>query len=309
MKDPLFQKCFTALKRVVPEKSKLLLAFSGGVDSTALFHLLRESKALYPFTFECVHVDHQWREESAREAAELEERVESYGIPFHLREIPKLEEEGNKEERYREARYQEIRDVYEAYQFDFLLTAHQGDDQAETVLKRLFEGASLYSLGGILEERILFGMRVFRPLLSIYRKELETYLTEKKYPFVDDSTNYDTTYTRARTRHELLPYLEESFGKRIKKNLCRLARESRELSSAVEKEVDGLIDPEAAIIPWEALHSLSSPQMSLVVQKMFPHFSADEKECFSTLVKKRSIGKKVREVELVREGVKRGDKF
>lgn len=309
MKDPLFQKCFHAIKSIVPEKSRLLLAFSGGLDSTALFHLLREAKKLYAFELECVHIDHRWRSESHQEANRLKKYVTSFALPFHSRPILEKIEERNKEERYRILRYTLIKEVYDERKADFLLTAHQGDDQAETVVKRLFEGASLLNIGGLQEVRELFGMHIFRPLLGCFRKELHEYLIKNHYTYIDDSTNYDTTYTRARTRHELIPLLERQFGKGIKKNLCRLAKESNELCTSLWQELDEHVAIADPYIPWSVLQSLSFHQVYSVIQRLFPDFSADEKTRLVELVKKRSIGKKVKYAELTRQGVKRGDKF
>jgi len=309
MKDPLFQKCYTSIVEYVPKNAKVLLAFSGGLDSTALFHLLREIAHLYPITIECVHIDHGWREESRSEALQLRRVVESYSIPFHLKMIESETVTSNKEEVYREMRYSYIQEVYLDRGMDVLLTAHQADDQAETILKRLFEGAGILSLEGISAKRALFGMNVVRPLLTCYRAELGEYLKSRGYSYIDDRTNYDTAYTRARTRHELIPYLEERFGKSVKKNLCRIGEESKAFSTALKEEVNELFSREEKVLDWELLSSLKSYQLTALIQELFPSFSASEKELLRILVKKRKIGKKVKNVEITREGVKMEDKF
>ena len=124
---------------------ELLLALSGGPDSQALFHLLVEFR--YPFRV--AHVDHAWRPESAKEAKALEELCRQHKIPFHLKTLNPDEMQGNLEDACRQERLSYFQELSTQWNCQAVVLGHHADDQAETVLKRLFEGASLEKLAGI----------------------------------------------------------------------------------------------------------------------------------------------------------------
>ncbi len=309
MKDPLFQKFYSSFTAHVEEKSRVLLALSGGLDSSALLHLLLEAQKLYPFTLVCVYVDHGWREESKREGEILKKNLESLGVPFFVKTISEPFVKKNVENRFRELRYARLHEVYVQEQCNTLLTAHQADDQAETVLKRVFEGASLHNFAGIQEVNHLFGMRVVRPLLLCYRDELKRYLERKKSSFFHDTTNDDCTYTRARIRHEILPYLEKTFGKNIKENLLHVAAESRVYTTPVFDRIQRRKELFQREIPWRMLETLSAEELHALIQIRCPHFSKRDKKLVRHLILEKKKGKKLREVSLGKEGVKIEDKF
>lgn len=216
-------------RRYEIEGKPLLLALSGGPDSRALFHLLVEAKC----SFEVAHVDHGWREESGEEAQALQQLCE--GRPFHLK---RLEIEGrNLEDRCRKARLAFFKQVCQERELAGVLLGHHADDQAETVLKRLFEGASLPKLGGLLPVSEVDGVRLYRPLLKRRKKELALWLEERNIPFFIDKTNSDTRFLRARLRNAVLPTLSEQFGKEVVGGLSLIASDSQELSEFLEELV------------------------------------------------------------------------
>lgn len=197
--------------------AKLLLAFSGGPDSMALLHLLLEAKKELDFSLHLAHIDHGWREESREEAQTLQTLAKHLHLPFHLHRLEKMEG-GDLENRAREKRLTFFLSLHKQHHFQALLLAHHRGDQAETVFKRIAEGSGLKGLGGLYHERVLGDLPLWRPLLSIKKKELYAYLKRKRLDSFEDATNKDPRFLRSRMREELFPELEKIFGKKMEGN-------------------------------------------------------------------------------------------
>ncbi len=194
--------------------------------------LLLECKQQYPFTLHLAHVNHNWRKESSDEARFLAEEAQTMGLSFHCKECdPSKISRVNLEAQGRELRIQFFSELYGHLGCSALFLGHQADDQAETVAKRVFEGASLLRLGGLVEESEIQGMRVCRPLLSVRKKALIAYLETKGISYFEDRTNHDPRFLRARTREQLFPFLSEWLGKECRQNLVHLAKGAQELRS------------------------------------------------------------------------------
>ena len=222
---------------------KLLLGLSGGPDSMALFFGLHE----LGYKFLVAHVDHGLREESLEEAAVLEQISADYSIPFHIDTISDLRSSSsNLEDVCRERRLRFFKKVYVKEGCSALILGHHDDDQVETVLKRIFEGSWFSSMCGIKREQMLFGMSVIRPMLGVSKHEIIDWLNEKEKTFFLDKTNSESIYLRSRMRVELIPSLEKSFGKKIRKNILELAHRSQlvdeYLNERIEKYVTKLCD-------------------------------------------------------------------
>ncbi len=226
-------KDFLTLK--LEKGAKLLLGFSGGPDSMALLHLLVEAKEVLDFSLHLAHVDHGWREESRKEAETLEKIGKHLNLPFHLLRLEKMEG-GDLENRAREKRLAFFSDLHKAHHFQALLLAHHREDQAETVFKRIAEGAGLKGLGGLYPVRAFGNLPIWRPLLSLRKEELYSYLKRKHLHYFEDSTNKDLNYLRSRMREELFPELEKIFGKKMEGNFARLGKMCQELSYYFEEK-------------------------------------------------------------------------
>ncbi len=226
-------------------KSPLLLGYSGGPDSKALLYALRQA-GISPHL---AHVDHGWRSESAEEAAQLEEEAGRLGLPFHLK---KLEGSpiGNLEEWSRNERLKFFKSLFEQFPFQALLLGHQADDQAETVLKRVLEGAHLVSFSAMSGESELAGMRVWRPLLGTTKKEI----LELDLQPILDPTNRDQKFLRGRLREQILPDLARQFGKEIGGNLRLLAERAGELGEYLDRKV-AMVNREEG--PWGVYYDLT----------------------------------------------------
>lgn len=199
----------------------------------ALLHLLVEARETLDFSLHLAHVDHGWREESAQEAKALEKVAQYSGFPFHLHRLEKMEG-GDLENRARIERLAFFTRLQKKYGFQALLLAHHRDDQAETVFKRIAEGAGIKGLGGLYPERKHGELLIWRPLLPFSKGELMTYVERKRLHYFDDATNRDPAYLRSRMRESLFPELEKIFGKRMEGNFARLGKLCQELTDYFE---------------------------------------------------------------------------
>ena len=229
MSDKLLNHCHTFLQQHCNFEEPVLIALSGGPDSLALLHLLLE---LQPTTkFGIAHVDHGWRLESGAEAEQLALLAETLNIPFHLLKLDPNRMSGNLEESCRKERLRFFAQLCKTYHYQAVILAHHANDQAETVLKRILEGAALTSLAGLqpVTQMNDLDLVLWRPLLKATKADILQWLDQKKIEAFQDKTNVDPKYLRGRFRTEIIPYLSQSFGKEIENNLCHLAQEVEEL--------------------------------------------------------------------------------
>lgn len=229
MKNTRLQSTVSALKRA-NISGDILIGFSGGPDSTALLHLLQESSRFVPLKLHLAHVDHGLRQNSRQEAQILKMRYPDF--PFYE---TRLNISGsNLEDRCREARLLFFQDIYRKIGASALFLGHHLDDQAETVLKRLFEGGRLR---GLQEDTTLEGMRVLRPLLDLPKASLIAYLKENQLLYFEDPTNIGHHNLRAKMRLDLLPLLEQHFGKGIRKNLANAGKWAGDIEAYLDTKI------------------------------------------------------------------------
>ncbi|MBM3193366.1 MAG: tRNA lysidine(34) synthetase TilS [Chlamydiae bacterium] len=231
----MLQKTKQYLEKTLSKNGKYLLALSGGADSIALFYLLLEGK----WNFQVCHVNHGWRKESFSEEVELKTLCETHNIGFNLYRIePNQSDMKNAEDKARQKRLSFFEKIYKENDFDGLFLGHHADDQVETILKRVFEGSFLSYISGMKVESIFNGMRVFRPLIFVYKSEIYEYLKSEKREFFEDATNRDPKFLRSRMRIEMVPYLEEVFGKGIRENILLLASRIDSCMHYIERQAE-----------------------------------------------------------------------
>jgi tRNA(Ile)-lysidine synthase len=181
--------------RPVAAGEQIGLAVSGGADSMALLALAHQA---WPGQIAAATVDHGLRQEAAQECMMVASYCLSKDIPHRVITIS-LAAGGNLMARAREARYAALDDWANSDGMGWLMTAHQADDLFETMLMRLDRGASVTGLAAIRPRRGHW----LRPLLTVRRAELRAFCTENAVPFVDDPTNIDERFGRARLREAL----------------------------------------------------------------------------------------------------------
>lgn len=203
---------------------KICVAVSGGADSTALLHYLRERKEAVGYRLFAVHCEHGIRgEESLADEQFVKTLCKEWNIPlFTFRADCKtlaLEKKQSLETAAREFRRECFQSLIVKGEVDFIATAHHQDDEAETVLFRLARGASLSGARGIERENGYF----IRPFLDWTKADILSYIKEHGLQFCVDATNFERDAARNKLRLDVLPLLENTVAG-AKGNLARFAR-------------------------------------------------------------------------------------
>ena len=228
----------------------IVVAVSGGTDSTALLLALHELKTAGKLSVNvCVaHLDHKLRQTSAKDArwvADLAEKL-AYECVIGRAKVAELAKANNDnlEQAARQARYAFLERTAKRKSAQYVLTAHTMDDQAETVLLRLMRGSAGGGLGGMDAVRPLGGrsaIKLVRPLLWARRADTENYCRIRKTPFLVDEMNSDAGFSRVRVRQQLLP-LMQSFNNRIVEAISRTAAQLREDRAVLTRDSDDLLE-------------------------------------------------------------------
>ena len=219
----------------------VLVAVSGGADSVALLHLLLALAPKWRLRLHVLHVDHQLRAESAADAGFVQALCARLGVPAEVATVA-VDRRGSLEADARAARYAALEACADRVGAERIAVGHTADDQAETVLMRLVQGAGVRGVAGIPPVR----GRIIRPLIEIRRSALETELSRAGLAWVDDATNRDPKFLRNRIRHELLPLLADSYNPDVAVSLARLASVARETVTALERTASAELDRLAA---------------------------------------------------------------
>jgi tRNA(Ile)-lysidine synthase len=206
----------------------VLVALSGGLDSLVLLHLLRFEEGLPEMRLLAAHFDHGMRSSSGSDAEWVRGLCRAWAVPLHLGRAASIP---TSEEKAREARYEFLLGSKDQGDASWLLTAHHADDQAETVLFRVFRGTGLSGLAGIPRRR---SPGIFRPLLPFSRETLEGYASFHGIQPRLDPSNEDVSIPRNYLRHRVIPQVEGAVAGGARSSLQRLARLARENEEAWE---------------------------------------------------------------------------
>ena len=189
--------------------TKMAVAVSGGVDSMCLLYWLHEIKA----NIVCLHVNHKLRPEADTETEYVQNICKQLNIPCTIFYWETEKPTKGLEAAAREARYKMMTDFCHENGIEYLLTAHQSDDQIETFLMNLSRGSGLYGLSAMLPVSEKNGIKILRPLLDVSRDEIKKYCDDNNIKYFVDAMNTDEHYTRVKirkNRHVLKDNLEIS---------------------------------------------------------------------------------------------------
>jgi tRNA(Ile)-lysidine synthase len=240
--------CIDALFATFDEAKVLLVAVSGGPDSTALLLLAAEwAQRRGSPRIEAATVDHGLRPESALEANAVGEMCARLAVGHCVLQWKGVKPITRLQERARAARYRLLIDHAKAIGADAVLTAHHADDQAETALLRLLRGSGLAGLRGMDAETERNGMTIARPLLRVRKRDLTAFAEARGATFVDDPSNADPRFARTRLRTLLAQLGDEGFDVRALDRLTRRAGETEAALAHLTAEVEAQIGAEGTI--------------------------------------------------------------
>lgn len=246
----------------------MVVAASGGPDSTALVRCLASLQETHGITVHVAHLNHDFRgDEADADAAFVEELAAGLGLPFSVAKedpIAYQKERGisSFEQGAREMRYAFLARTAHSTGAKAVAAGHTADDLAETVLLHLLRGSGLHGLRGMTEvapwpwpaDRV--GVSLFRPFLGTTKSETNAYCQELGQPFRVDSGNYLWRFTRNKVRLDLMPKLAEEYNPRVREALVRLAHTAAEEVDFLEGELD---------LVWPAMASMEDGGVRLSI--------------------------------------------
>jgi tRNA(Ile)-lysidine synthase len=222
---------------VLRRGERVVVACSGGPDSTALVDALARLAAPRDLHLWVAHVDHGLRIGSAEEARQVADLAAARGLPFHALHVT-VAGGGSLQDRARSARHAALRGLADEVDATAIALGHTADDQAETVLMRALSGATPRALRAM-------GQRdgsLARPLLRVWRADTAAYCAALSLPVLDDPSNADPRFLRSRVRHQLIPALEEVFPA-ARRRLVALAEHQRRFDGDAPVTDRGSTDP------------------------------------------------------------------
>lgn len=230
----------------------VLVALSGGVDSTVLLHLLIRLRDSWSLRIGAAHFDHRMRPDSGADAEWVRGLCRAWRVPLEhgFAEVPPVGEA-----EARDLRYRFLHAAADRFAADRLATAHHADDQAETVLFRIARGTGLDGLAGIPARR----GEIVRPLLPFWRKEIQEYAEYAGLRYRIDPTNRSLSPARNRIRLEVIPALEK-VAPGAAQALTRLGEQAREDAEAWEWVLDGIL-PQVILSVNEDTVELARPSL------------------------------------------------
>ena len=202
----------TTLLDVLSTENKIFVAFSGGLDSTALLFLcntaLKQKKIK---NLKAIHINHNLSSNSYKWQQHSENFCRSNNIEFESFIVEVSKNRSSIESQARQARYK----IFESLlgENDQILLAHHMDDVFETILLRLFRGTGVDGLSGLNEKRSLGKGKIIRPFLNLSKSDLKIYIDENDLPYVEDDTNSNNDFDRNFLRNEIIPALDKRWNK------------------------------------------------------------------------------------------------
>ncbi|MEY2563969.1 MAG: tRNA(Ile)-lysidine synthase [Verrucomicrobiota bacterium] len=263
-----------------PTKQRYLVGVSGGRDSVALLHHLVESG--YQRLVVC-HLDHQLRGRSSGGDARFVERLAArLDCRFELgrTDVATLARESKQspETAGRAARYEFFARIARRRRCPTIFLGHHADDLVETFLMNLFRGAGPAGLSGMREitSRRIAGtdLRVVRPLLGVWREEIDRYAETRRLKFREDLSNESLEPVRNRLRRRLIPYIEKQLGRKVRSTLWRAAT----IAADEAEWLETLVDP------------AESESEQLDVPKLRAHPRALQRRIIQKWLRSRGVG-------------------
>ena len=207
-------------KPLLPKKSRILVAVSGGQDSLCVSKLLLDLQPKWNWQLAIAHCDHNWATDLGI-ADHVAKISESWSTTFYLKQAQNLRET---EAAARKWRYQALIEIAQENNFQYIVTGHSKSDRAETFLYNLIRGAGADGLSSLDWQRNLTSdIQLIRPILNFTRSETWEFCQKSSLPIWFDIVNENNKYARNRIRGDLIPYLKDSFNPQVENSLVQTA--------------------------------------------------------------------------------------
>jgi tRNA(Ile)-lysidine synthase len=208
-------------KLVLPGE-RVLVACSGGPDSTALLDILRTLAGRLKIALGVIHLDHNQHASSNRALRHVRSRCRRWQLPFFSEKAStQVLPPGSSEATLREERYRWFLETAMQNEYQRVALGHTQTDQVETILMRIFRGTAVSGLAGIPVKR---AEMYIRPLLNCARSDLIDYLKSRRLQVIQDPSNESSQFLRNRIRHNILPAIKRDVNPSVDKAILRLAR-------------------------------------------------------------------------------------
>lgn len=280
---------------------KILVALSGGPDSVFLLHFLKKYQKKFKVELGAFHLNHSLRNSADKEQKFCDELCEKLSIPFYTEKLDvKSYAKKNKisvEEAGRNLRYKYLKELAKKNKFNLIATAHNADDNAETVLLNLVKGTGIKGIAGIPVKR----ENIIRPVLCLRKKEIVNFLKESKIKFVIDESNQSEKFERNFLRLKVIPIIEnrlnpqfvnsvlasslnlQDFNKYLEKIIAKLERKYIEEKNNEIRIKNHLFEKEEVLIQSEIIRKVLSDKFN---------FSAEQKDVEKIFsLKNKQVGK------------------
>lgn len=233
---------------LIQENDKIVIGVSGGPDSICLLHILNGLKEKLNFEIVVAHINHMIRKEAEEETQYVKNFCDKLGIKCYIKRIDVIDKSNKEkigtEEAGRKARYDFFEEVLNIVNANKIATAHNENDNAETVLMNIFRGAGTSGLKGIEPIR---DNKYIRPIIECERSEIEEYCRVNKLQPKIDKTNFENVYTRNKIRNVLIPEIKKEFNPNIIESLNKLSILSRQENNFIQEYAKNIMENELIV--------------------------------------------------------------
>ena len=294
----LKEKVINTIKKynLIDTADKIVIGVSGGPDSMCLLHILNEIKNEFGFEIVVAHINHMIREEADEETKYVEEYCKKINVDCYVKKVNVVEKSNEEkigtEEAGRKVRYDFFEEILNKVGANKIATAHNANDNAETVLMNIIRGTGTSGLKGIEPIR---DNKFIRPIIECERAEIEEYCELQKLNPKIDKSNFENVYTRNKIRNIIIPEIKKEINPNVVNSLNKLSNLAKQENEFLQKYVDDIMEKKL-IIDKKINNSLETNQLVLNLKQF---------NKLDTVIKNRVIIKSIEIVKGNTQGIEK----